>query len=350
MKSLFSNILKLSAISAIALCGFCGCSDDGSSGTAAQQDVTPNNNAPADPIREESDTSPIRINKMSISSNGLRTSFIIGGGAVIDQNDTVSVPKGAEAFFMNMQMSVSKIVNGELKKTPLTVTCQGAPCALTSPVQTINLTEMGARIEDNNKSDCGEFRITISYAASYDLADPEKFISNDFIDFTREQTYCEEEKQPEQQVNPADLVTLTSYEVVVNTKKGDGLSLATGATVPAAQADLIFASDDLSGEISITTSNGAKITPYSNDGDNNYDDDWNIKTLPPDPVHMSDFRFRATTLSTGVGYFDSFIFYVVTTPNYNAETGDGFYAFTAKKVGIADENKNIQVTLLVYKK
>lgn len=336
-------------MSAIALCGFCGCSDDSSSGTAPQQ-TNQENSTPAPEVRKQTDVSAIRINKMGITPNGLRTSFILTGGAVIDQNDTVAVPKGAEAYFMSMELSIAKIVNGQLMNTPLKVTCQGAPCVLTNPIQTINLTELGARIDDENKADCGDFRITISYAASYDANDPTMFVSNDVIDFTRDQSVCEEPAQPVPVENPADKIVLTSYEITVNTKNSEGVSLATGTVVPAGQADLIFTSDDVTGEIKVGTGNGAKIAPYSNDSDNNYDDDWSAKSLPPSPVKMSDFRFRTSNLSTTVGYFDSFIFYIVTTPNYNADTGDGFYAFAAKGSTIADENKNIKVTIIVFKK
>lgn len=350
MKSLFSNILKFSVISAIAVCGLCACSDDSSNNSGSNQD--PNNIVPPpDTIPTPTAISPITINSMKTQASGDRSIFMISGGAGLNLNDTTAIPKGAEVYFMEIKLSINKIVNGQVAGTPLQVTCNGEPCRLKTPLQIINLAELNAVVEDHNRSDCGTFRITASYFASYDANQPHMFVDNDSYEFVREESACEvPEENPTPVETPQSKVVLTSYEVTVNTKKGDGLSLATGSVVPADQADLRFTSDDLTDEIKVATGNGATIAAYTNDADGNYDDDWNITDLPPEPVHMSDFRFSERSMGTSIPFFDSFVFYVVKTTNYNAETGDGFYAFTTKSTTIPDDNKNIQITLLVYKK
>ena len=98
------------------------------------------------------------------------------------------------------------------------------------------------------------------------------------------------------------------------------------------------------------TQNGVQITPYSNNRDKNYDDDWTINLLPPAPAHMSDFRFKKGGLTTSSD-FESFMFYVAIGANYNAETGDGFYAFTLQsKSDTPDANGNYALSILMFKK
>ena len=101
MKSLFSNILKFSVISAIAVCGLCACSDDSSNNSGSNQD--PNNIVPPpDTIPTPTAISPIVVNQMSVQSNGERSVFIISGSAGLNLNDTTSIPKGAEVYFMEI--------------------------------------------------------------------------------------------------------------------------------------------------------------------------------------------------------------------------------------------------------
>lgn len=352
MKSLFSSVLKFSAISTIALCGFFGCSGDSSSGSD-DTGIGGDQGTPMEEIPQNTELAPIKPQPLTVEPNGVNSLFMINGGASLDLLDTTAIPTGAEVVFTKLQLRLGKVgADGSIQTTPLQITCGGQVCDRNLAQPFISLTELQANIKDDNKSDCGTFRIFATYYASYDANNMEMFIKSDSVDFTRPQDACEEVKQPEPQevVVPGSNVALTYYTIKVNTKAGDGLSLATGTVVPVAQADIYFNSDELTDEIKMYTGNGFQLTEYINGDDvENFADDWTKDMLPPDPAHMSDFRFKTNRLQTSSD-FTSYMFYIALGPNYNAETGDGFYAFTELDESVADANHNIEITLLVYKK
>ena len=348
MKYLFSRYLLTATISAALLIGFSACSDDSSS-SPDNSDTTPVNTTPE--LDEVTPESPIKPAPLTVEPNRDKSKFLISGGAIIDLLDTSTIPAGADIAFTDMDLKLFKIsATGSLDPTPLQVTYN--KLGVTSNV---SWSDAGAAIIDNNKSDCGTFRLYATYKASYDANDPYKYVSRDSLDFVREDIYCQEEPEtpePTPEEVAAASVELTMITVEVGTKNGIGISLSSGGTaVPAAEADLNFTSDELTGVITIHASNGTKIAQYSNDKDQNYNDDWTIETLPPAPAHMSDFRFKEASLTTAIEGLDSYIFYIATTPNYNAETGVGFFAFTLQsKPDFPDGNGNYALTILIYKK
>lgn len=347
MKYAFSHYLLTVAMSSAMLIGYTACSDDesGNSTGPSQQPFDESSELPT-----ITSISPIVPTTLNVRVNGDGTLMLIEGGAKLDLLDTTAIPTGAEINFTSAKLILAKITEtGEIVKSPLTI----ANDSVTGPVPNINWGQYGASITDNNKADCGSFRVYAVYNASYDSNIPNMYVSIDSTNFVRDQSFCEvipetPTQTPEQIA--AESVELVSAVVNLGTKSSEGLSLATATTVPTASADIVFISDDLTGKISMYTQNGVQVTPYSNNRDKNYDDDWTINLLPPAPAHMSDFRFKKGGLTTSSD-FESFMFYVAIGANYNAETGDGFYAFTLQsKSDTPDANGNYALSILMFKK
>lgn len=333
---------------AIALIGFAACSDDESSGTTKpDQGIVPD--TPVLPAT--TDISPVIPSPITVSPNPDKTKFRISGGATLNLNDTTTIPAGTEVAFTNMTLDLVKLnPAGGTTGTPLQVTFDKPAGA----VGTINWYELGASINDENKSDCGTFMLYATYMATYDAAKPNMYVTRDSVTFVREDTYCQaivEDTTTKVPEAPGANIELVMSTIDVGTKDGTGISLASMSAVPVANADLTFSSDELTGVITIRSANGVQIAEYTNQKRKPYTDDWTAEDLPPAPAHMSDFRFSEKSLTTAVEGFDSFMFYVATTPSYNSETGDGFYAFTLQhKAATPDANGNFPMTVLIYKK
>lgn len=348
MKYPISRYLLTITMGAIALIGYTACSDDSSS-KATQPDQQTIPDAPVLPATTE--ISPVIPSPLTITSNPDQTKFRISGGATLNLNDTTAIPAGTEVAFTNMTLDLVKLnPAGGTTGTPLQVTFNKPAGA----IGTINWYDLGASINDENKSDCGTFMLYATYMASYDANNPSMYVSRDSATFVREDIYCQEivedttTKVPEA---PGANIELVFATVNVGTKDGTGISLASMSAVPVANADLTFSSDELTGVITIRSANGVQITEYTNQKRKPFDDDWTAEDLPPAPAHMSDFRFSEKSLTTAIEGFDSFMFYVATTPSYNSETGDGFYAFTLQsKAPTPEANGNIPITVLIYKK
>ena len=347
MKYPFSHYLMTIAMSSAVLAGLTACGDDesGSGTSTGPETVIETPQLPA-----VTELSPIVPTPLNVAVNGDGTIMMITGGATIDLLDTTTIPTGTEIAFTNAELSLAKVnESGAITGTPLQVSYSPLPGA----VPNVNWGERSASIVDNNKSDCGTFRLYATYMATYDAADPNKYVSRDSLDFVRDATFCEEipetPVQTPEQIAAAS-VELSSVVATVGTKDGTGLSLATGTAVASSTADIIFTADELTGAITMHTQNGVSLTAYSNDRDKNYDDDWTINLLPNPPAHMSDFRFRKANLTTMVK-LESYKFYVAIASNYNEQTGDGFYAFTLQdKPEYPDANGNYTLTLLMFKK
>lgn len=327
--------------------GFTACSDEKSDNPTKPEQTQVIDDSQ---LIAPTDFSPIVTNGLSVNSNGDKTKFVINGGAKLDLLDTMTIPADAEAYFYDMSLEIFKVnATGNLESTPLTVTFNKPATAIPN----INWSDFGASIFDENKSDCGTFRIRATYMASNDPTIPSKYISVDSVEFIREEIYCKpfEEIQAQTPVEiPGSTVELTMFTVDVGTKDGTGISLSSGTSVPQASADLYFTADELTGVVTAHAANGVQIAEYTNAKDKNYEDDWTSIDLPPDP-HMSDFKFKEKSLTSSISGIDKFSFYVATTPSYNATTGDGFFAFTMQtKSDTPDSNNNYSLTILIYKK
>ena len=348
MKYPISRYLLSIAMGAAVFVGFTACSDEKS-----DNPVKPDQPQVIDDSHFVAPTpeSPIVTIAMGVNGNGDKTKFVISGGARLDLLDTTTIPSDADVQFYDMSLEIFKVnaATGGLETTPLTVTFNKP----TTTIPNVNWSDFGASIFDENKSDCGTFRIRATYMASYDPNVPALWVSVDSVEFTRDESFCKpiEEIQAQTPVEvPGSTVELTMFTVDVGTKDGTGISLASGTAVPLESADLYFTADELTGTVTAHTANGVQIAEYTNARDKNYEDDWTSIDLPPDP-HMSDFKFKEKSLGPSISGIDKFSFYVATTPSYNATTGDGFYAFTIQtKSDTPDSNNNYALTILVFKK
>lgn len=347
MKYLYSRKLATIGISAVILSGFIACSDESSSPNKA--DDTPVIDTPVLP--PVTAVSPVVTNPMTVNFNGDGTRAVIAGGATLNLLDTTTIPAGAEVAFTSAELSMVKVTEaGATVGTPLQVTYTKP----TGAIPNVNWSELGASIYDDNKTDCGTFRLYATYMASYDASQPQMYVSRDSLTFVRDERFCQvlvEDTATTPKEVPGSNVMMVMTTVEVGTKDGQGISLATLSAVPQASADLYFTADELTGILAAHSANGVQIAEYTNDKDKNWDDDWTALDLPPDPVTMSNFRFKEKSLSTTIPGFDGMKFYVATTSAYNSTTGDGFYAFTLlNKPDTPDANNNYNLTILIYKK
>lgn len=348
MKLPFSHYLLMIATSAIALVGFTACSDDESSSPSDPGTTTTTVDQPPD-LATPTELSPIVPRPLSVDFNGDGTYAKIEGGAILDLLDTTAIPADAEIAFTEVSLILAKVTEtGARQQTPLQLSYN----SLSAPTPNINWGNLSAKITDNNKSDCGTFMLYAVYNATYDINVPNMFVSIDSVMFVRDQQYCEEvqETPPQSQEQlAAQTVELAPFVINIGTKNATGISLETGTSVSNATADLIFTADELTGKITVHGQNGIQVAPYSNNKDKDFDDDWTIKKLP-EQAHLSDFRFKKNSLAATCE-FESFMFYVAIGPNYNAETGDGFYAFTLQeRSDTPDQNGNFDLTIFMFKK
>ena len=223
------------------------------------------------------------------------------------------------------------------------------------PRSIINFIDMDVRLEDPYKTECGHYRLMVYFYATNDVIGSEyynecKFIAVDSVDFDRPEEYCVDEPEP---VSSSSSVTgpgpeLVKKEASVTTEKGKGFSFAKGEMVAESEADVVFKVDELE-EIYLVGENGFKEAYYTNDLDINFDDDWDSRMLPPEPVHWGDFRFKTEKLEDEI-YMSRFFFIIAVGPDYNAETGEDFYAVTIKKQEPADNDGVVKMTIIYYEK
>lgn len=345
----------LSALCISAAFGLTACSDDKSS-SPSNDPINPNTpDAPV--IPEATVISPVRFSDMTATANGDQTIFKINGDAHFDLEDTTSLVTGNAPVFTKVEFALTKVVNNTITGTTATITptlmdYSVTPATLdTQFPDKVNFSELNLTV--SNVTECGTYQVFVTAYASDDATKMDKFISKNSVTFVRDEALCaaqQQQQQQQQQTNPADLILLTKTDISVSTADAQGLSFTTKSAVPKANADITISIQDVTNEIKLTANNGFKIGIYSNNGDKNYDDDWCKFVLPPEPVKLSDFRFREASLGTTISPFDEGLAYVAIAPNYNAETGEGFYAFIKNEATIPDANKDIVLSFIVYSK
>lgn len=346
----FANKAFLTAICTSALFGLAACSSDSS--THSSNGEVPN---PDQPTQIELPTStlisPILFSTMSATPNGNQTIFKINGDAHFNLEDTLALTKDSEPAFTKIKFTITKIVNGATMSTTATI----APDSVVYPDITgsfpdkINFSELN--LTASNITECGTYRIYATAYASDDITNYNKFITKDSVQFTRDEILCAVNNNPASSSStPEQSIILKKTIIPVNTANGEGLSLTTLAPVPTATADISIIVTEVTNEIKLVAKNGFQIAAYSNNADKNYTDDWNSFELPPEPAKMSDFRFKENALGTTIAPFDEGLSYVAIAPNYNKETGDGFYALINQGSTIPDPNRNITLTFIVYSK
>lgn len=275
--------------------------------------------------------SPIRLENLSIDEVcGEENYARIHGNVWTDAWDS-SYADQKEPFLTGMLLNLAQVdENGNLyvpsESVKLTYN------NLEFPQTSVDYDDMDVRIWSSER-DSGVYRLYLYVFATNDTLGSEwfkddKFVSIDSIDFVRSGEFCAVDPAPVS--SSASDPELVKKGASVTTQKGMGFSFDKGQMVTESDADVVFEVDEEEGVITLVGVNGFKVAAYTNDQDKNYDDDWFFLVLPPEPAHLSDFRFTTESLESKIRYFANDVFFVAIGPNYDAETGENFYALTLK--------------------
>ena len=191
---------------------------------------------------------------------------------------------------------------------------------------------------DPGFTECGMYSLIVTVTAtSGDMV----FQRTEIIPFERDAAeYCRTEDTTSQQPVKAE-IPMTSCQVELSTNVNPGVDLAYCVAVPAvgaATADIFFekAGDRNNPELSAKSGSGLLFSPITNGDLPPYTDDYEVDIWPEDinadrvpaTAYVSDFKFNAidgVQLNNMIQNFNQI--YVAKAPTYNAETGEGFYAF-----------------------
>jgi hypothetical protein len=191
---------------------------------------------------------------------------------------------------------------------------------------------------DPGFTECGTYSLIITVTAtSGDMV----FQRTEIIPFERDAAeYCWGEYSSSSTVQVKE-IPMTTCQVELSTNVNPGVDLAYCVAVPAAgaaTADIIFekAGDVTNPELSSKSGSGLLFSPITNGDLPPYTDDYEVDIWPEDmnadrspaTAYVSDFKFKAiegTQLNNMIQNFNQI--YVAKAPTYNAETGEGFYAF-----------------------
>ena len=251
----------------------------------------------------------------------------------------------AELFFTNVHLDLVR-VNEHGQNEQARINIQYTPPTL--PAQTIDFAQMGVKISDSAKTQCGNFKLFVVLLATNDPKMHDRFVSWDSVEFVREPIYCEAEPKSSSSAaidSVVRKVEIRQFNGLMSTSETRGYSFKEDAEVPIERAQIQISMDELTGILTLHGLDGYKVVIYDNDKDKKYNDDWTSRDLPPSPTFTTDFKFTETKLieSTRI---DGFLFAIVIGPNYNKETGDDFYAITIKN----NDYLSKTVEIIYYKK
>lgn len=191
---------------------------------------------------------------------------------------------------------------------------------------------------DPGFTECGTYSLIITVTAtSGDMV----FQRTEIIPFERDSSeYCSDGHSSSSVAQTTE-IPMVSCQVELSTNVNPGVDLAYCVAVPAAgaaTADIIFekAGDRNNPELSAKSGSGLLFSPIINGDFAPYTDDYEVDIWPEDinadrvpaTAYVSDFKFKtidAERLTNMIQNFNQI--YVAKTPTYNAETGEGFYAF-----------------------
>lgn len=222
----------------------------------------------------------------------------------------------------------------------------------TLPAQTIDFAQMGVKISDSAKTQCGNFKLFVVLAAKDDPEMDYWFSIVDSIEFVREPIYCEAEPKSSSSaaIDPVvRKVEIRQFNGLMSTSETRGYSFKEDAEVPIERAQ-IQVKQGRDGGLMLYGVNGHKVTMYDNFRDRTtYSDDWYSGDLPPSPVHTTDFKFTEANLTDST-YFDVDAFWIVIGPAFNKETAEDFYTITLKTMERANEEGVRPLEIIYYKK
>ena len=332
---IFAKKLILSSVFAIGTFGLIACGSDSKSSTEAGPDqqgdkiVVPDKKDPNITVTEFSS----RIAGDEIRFKGQFGLDFVGDP---DAQDSVfntvftgidyKVGKGTDASNMvNVGVTISS--NQILFPTQNSIDLNSMNSAYVS----VNLT-------DPAFTECGTYSLIVTVTAS-DGANV--FQRTEIIPFERDAAeYCWGEYSSSSTVQVKE-IPMTTCQVELSTNVNPGVDLAYCVAVPAAgaaTADIIFekAGDVTNPELSSKSGSGLLFSPITNGDLPPYTDDYEVDIWPEDmnadrspaTAYVSDFKFKtidAERLTNMIQNFNQI--YVAKAPTYNAETGEGFYAF-----------------------
>ena len=257
------------------------------------------------------------VGASTIKGSSFNTSFIgieylIGKGADINNMTRVDVTVNSNTIIFPTQNAID--LN-----------------SMSSAFVSINLLDPGF-------AECGVYNLIVTVTASNgDMV----FQRTEIIPFEREASvYCRGEYSSSSAVQVKE-IPMTSCQVELSTNMNPGLSLSTCTAVPAAGAaiaDIIFekAGSRNNPEITAKSGSGLLFAPIINRELLPYTDDYEVDIWPEDmnpdrspaTAYVSDFKFKTIEGEHLTNMIEnSNRIYVAKAPTYNAETGEGFYAF-----------------------
>ena len=296
------------------------------------------------------EVSPIQILPLTAKPNANKSEFTFTGGAVMSETETCYEHETeAELFFTNVHLDLIHVNElGITEGTPIRI--QYTPPTL--PTRTIDFAQMGVRINDPEKKQCGNFILYITVIASDDTTNLNKYVSRDSIEFVREPKYCEADAKSSSSAaidSVVRKVEIRQFNGLMSTSETRGYSFKEDAEVPIERAQ-IQVKQGRDGGLMLYGVNGHKVTMYDNFRDRTtYSDDWYSGDLPPSPVHTTDFKFTEANLTDST-YFDVDAFWIVIGPAFNKETAEDFYTITLKTMERANEEGVRPLKIIYYKK
>ncbi len=205
-------------------------------------------------------------------------------------------------------------------------------------LNSMNSAHVSIDLLDPGFTECGMYSLIVTVTAtSGDMV----FQRTEIIPFERDAAeYCWGEYSSSSTVQVKE-IPMTTCQVELSTNVNPGVDLAYCVAVPAAgaaTADIIFekAGDVTNPELSAKSGSGLLFSPITNGDLPPYTDDYEVDMWPEDmnadrspaTAYVSDFKFNAiegTQLNNMIQNFNQI--YVAKAPTYNADTGEGFYAF-----------------------
>lgn len=295
-----------------------------------------------------SEVSPIHFLPLTAKPNANKSEFFFYGGADLEWP---CIPRNTypEPYFTSVQLVLAHVnEHGQNEVSPIKL--QYTPPTL--PAQTIDFVQMGVKISDSAKTQCGNFKLFVDFTATDDPNNPERFLGWDSIEFVREPIYCEAEPKSSSSAaidSAVRKVEIKKFNGLMSTSKTQGFSFKEDAEIPMERANIRVSMDELTGVLTLHGVNGYKVVEYDNDKDRYYYDDWCAFDLPSSPVYTTDFRFTEANLTDST-YFDVDAFWIVIGPAFNKETADDFYTITLKTRERANEEGISPLEIIYYKK
>lgn len=291
--------------------------------------------------------SPIRMQPLTAKPNANKSEFTFTGGAFLERP---CIPEDTyrEPYFTSVELVLAYVNELGQNVQPLINIQYTKP---TLPAQTIDFAQMGVKISDSAKTQCGNFKLFVVLEAKDDSEMDYWFSIVDSIEFVREPKYCEADAKSSSSAVIGSVVRkvkLKRFYGHMSTSKTKGFSLKEETEVPIEQAQ-IQVKENQDGRLILKGVNGYKVTMYDSIRNTNYEDDWYEHVIPSTLTFRTDFRFTETQFTDST-FFSIGYFWVIFGPAFSKENADDFYAITLVEKEKGTEEGVSPVDILYYKK